>query len=46
MICDVGMTKDDTGTTQLNGVAEWAGYLALAPLVLCLAGVGLLRTYA
>jgi hypothetical protein len=46
MICDVGMTKDDTGTTQLNSVAEWAGYLALAPLVLCLAGVGLLRAYA
>src|SRR5262245_36958696 len=46
MICDVGMTKDDTGTTQLNSVAEWAGYLGLAPLVLCLAGVGLLGGYA
>jgi len=46
MICDVGMTKDDTGTTQLNSVAEWAGYLGVAPLVLCLAGVGLLSGYA
>jgi hypothetical protein len=46
MICDVGMTKDDTRTTQLNTVAEWAGYLGLAPLVLCLAGVGLLPAYA
>src|SRR5512142_2296304 len=46
MICDVGMTKDDTRTTQVNAVAEWAGYLGLAPLVLCLAGVGLLPAYA
>ncbi len=46
MICDVGMTKDDTRTTQLNTVAEWAGYLGVAPLVLCLAAVGLLPAYA
>lgn len=46
MICDVGMTKDDTRATQLNTVAEWAGYLGVAPLVLCLAGVGLLPAYA
>src|ERR1700747_1035608 len=46
MICAVGMTKDDTRATQLNTVAEWAGYLGVAPLVLCLAGVGLLPEYA
>ncbi len=40
------MTKDETGTTRLNTVAEWAGYLGVAPLVLCLAGVGLLPAYA
>ncbi len=45
MICDVGMTKDDT-RTQLNTVPEWAGYLGVAPLVLCLAAVGLLPAYA
>src|ERR1700751_675790 len=46
MICDVGMTKDDTRATQLNSGAEWAGYLGVAPLVLCLAAVGLLGVYA
>jgi hypothetical protein len=29
-----------------NMTAEWLGYLGLAPLVLCLAGVGLLPDYA
>jgi hypothetical protein len=28
-----------------NSTAEWLGYLAVAPLVLCLAGVGLLPDY-
>jgi hypothetical protein len=27
-------------------MTEWAGYLAVAPLLLCLAGVGLLPSYA
>jgi hypothetical protein len=29
-----------------NMTAEWLGYLGIAPLVLCLAGVGLLPEYA
>ena len=45
MIRDVGLTKNDTGATQLNTLAEWAGYLCLSPLVLCLAGVGLLPAH-
>jgi Protein of unknown function (DUF3429) len=45
MICDVGLTKNDTGATQLNTLAEWAGYLCVSPLVLCLAGVGLLPAH-
>jgi hypothetical protein len=31
---------------RLNGAAELLGYLGIAPLVLCLAGVGLLPDYA
>jgi len=46
MIRDVGLTKNDTGAAQLGTLAEWAGYLGVAPLVLCLAGVGLLPVYA
>jgi hypothetical protein len=46
MIRDVALTENDTGTTPLNTPADWAGYLAVAPLVLCLAGVGLLPAYA
>ena len=46
MIGGVAITENDTGTTQLNAMAEWAGYLGVAPLVLCLAGVGLLPEYA
>ena len=38
--------ENGAGTTPLNSAAEWAGYLSLAPLVLCLAGVGLLPDYA
>jgi hypothetical protein len=45
MIRDVGLTKNDTGATQLNTLAEWAGYLCVSPLVLCLAGVGLLPAH-
>ena len=46
MILAVGLTENDAGTTPLNTVTEWAGYLSVAPLVLCLAGVGLLPRYA
>jgi hypothetical protein len=46
MISDVRFTENDTGTTPVDTPAEWAGYLAVAPLVLCLAGVGLLPTTA
>jgi hypothetical protein len=41
----VGSTENGAGTTRLE-VAEWSGYLLVAPLVLCLAGVGLLPSYA
>jgi hypothetical protein len=46
MIGSVGSTENDTGTTQFNAPPEWTGYLAVAPLVLCLAAVGLLPEYA
>ncbi|HEV3182649.1 MAG TPA: DUF3429 family protein [Steroidobacteraceae bacterium] len=42
----MSLTENDTGTTPLNTLAEWAGYLGVAPLLLCLAGVGLLPGYA
>jgi hypothetical protein len=41
----VGSTENGAGTTRLE-VAEWSGYLLVTPLVLCLAGVGLLPSYA
>jgi len=41
----VGTTENGARTTQLD-VAEWSGYLLVTPLVLCLAGVGLLPSYA
>ena len=37
MIRDVRLTENDTETTPVNTPAEWAGYLGVAPLVLCLA---------
>jgi len=42
----VGLTENDTGTTPLNTLSERAGYVGVAPLVLCLAAVGLLPSYA
>jgi hypothetical protein len=36
------LTQNNAGATGLNTVAERAGYLGVAPFVLCLAGVGLL----
>ena len=41
----MGLTENDTGTTALNTLSERAGYLGVAPLFLCLAGVGLLPGY-
>ncbi len=35
-----------SSAARLSTAAEWLGYLGLAPLVLCLAGVGLLPEYA
>jgi Protein of unknown function (DUF3429) len=34
--------QDHPAATRLNAMAEWVGYLGAAPLVLCLAGLGLL----
>jgi hypothetical protein len=42
----VGSTENGAGTTRLNTAVEWVGYLGVAPLVLCLAGVGLLPSLA
>ena len=42
----MGPTEDDTGTTPLNTLSERAGYVGVAPRVLCLAAVGLLPAYA
>ena len=38
-------TENDAATTRFNTAAEWTGYLGVVPLVLCLAGVGLLPAY-
>jgi Protein of unknown function (DUF3429) len=45
MIPHVGSTENGAGARRLDA-AEWAGYLLVTPLVLCLAGVGLLPSYA
>jgi hypothetical protein len=42
----VSLSKNDTGTTPSTTLAGLATYLGVAPLVLCLAGVGLLPDYA
>jgi hypothetical protein len=42
----VALTENGAGTARFNTVAEWAGYAGVAPLLLCLAGVGLLPDYA
>jgi hypothetical protein len=42
----VESAEHGTRTTRWHAAVEWAGYLSLAPLVLCLAGVGLLPAYA
>ena len=42
----MGLTENDAGATRFNSVAEWAGYVGVLPLLLCLGGVGLLPQYA
>lgn len=42
----MGSTENGAGTTRFNALAEWAGYLGIAPLIVCLAGVGLLPAFA
>jgi hypothetical protein len=42
----VGAAENGAGTVRGYAAAEWAGYLGVAPLLLCLAGVGLLPGYA
>jgi hypothetical protein len=42
----VGSTENGAGTTRFNNAAEWAAYLGVAPLIVCLAGVGLLPALA
>jgi Protein of unknown function (DUF3429) len=42
----VSLSENNAATTALDTVAGWAAYLSVAPLVLCLAGVGLLPRYA
>jgi len=42
----VESTGNDAGARRLDSTAEWIGYLGVAPLVLCLAGVGLAPGYA
>jgi hypothetical protein len=42
----VSSAENRAATTRLASAAEWAGYLGVAPLVLGLAGVGLLPEYA
>jgi membrane-bound ClpP family serine protease len=42
----VGSVENRAATSRLASAAEWAGYAGVAPLVLCLAGVGLLPEYA
>ncbi|MBV8495472.1 MAG: DUF3429 family protein [Gammaproteobacteria bacterium] len=42
----MGSADNGAGTIRWRAAAEWIGYLSVAPLVLCLAGVGLLPQYA
>jgi hypothetical protein len=38
-------TGNDTAADRRNRATEWLAYLTLAPLILCLAGLGLLPEY-
>ncbi|HYB33787.1 MAG TPA: DUF3429 domain-containing protein [Steroidobacteraceae bacterium] len=42
----MGSTENGAPATRRDPLAEWTGYLLVAPLVVCLAGVRLLPGYA
>jgi len=42
----MGLSHPDARTPRLDALTEWAGYLGIVPLVLCLAAVGLMPGYA
>ena len=42
----MGTIQHGAASDRGNTLTEWAGYLGVAPLVLCLAGVGLLPAYS
>jgi hypothetical protein len=46
MILPVGAVENRAATSRVNSAVEWAGYLGVAPLLVCLAAVGLLPEYA
>ncbi len=46
MIGAMGIADERAPAARVNNLTEWAGYLAVAPLVVCLAGVGLLSDSA
>ncbi|HYM27022.1 MAG TPA: DUF3429 family protein [Steroidobacteraceae bacterium] len=41
----MGIADERAPVVRVNNLTEWAGYLSVAPLVACLAGVGLLPEY-
>ncbi len=41
----MGASENNPAASGLNSAAEWVGYLSVAPLLVCLAGVGLLSDY-
>ncbi|HTC14925.1 MAG TPA: DUF3429 domain-containing protein [Steroidobacteraceae bacterium] len=42
----MAISEHSAGPARLGSTAEWLGYAAIAPFVLCLAGVGLLPSHA
>jgi Protein of unknown function (DUF3429) len=42
----VGSKENGAAATRFDTLAEWIGYAGVVPLLLCLAGVGLLPEYA
>jgi len=45
MIGAMGIAEERAPAARVHNLTEWAGYLGVAPLVACLAGVGLLPDY-
>lgn len=41
----MALTEHRAHSARLDALTEWAGYIGIAPLVLCLAAVGLLPDY-